>query len=153
MDFKDRFFGGTQKKKNNSEIAGNSLFGAFFQTKKNKNTKKKEQNHQKHKTNKNTFLQVANTPPLWWISVFQLTLFCFRKAVFCWKHYKIVFSAEHSFCVSQIVKPPFEALPKMALLKPKVPFWVVPVPAETPTFVVFGDFVWLQKEGPFPQNR
>ena len=35
-------------------------------------------------------------------------LFC--KAVFAENTIIIVFSAEHSFCVSQIVKPPFEAL-------------------------------------------
>ena len=40
----------------------------------------------------------------------------------------------------------------MALLQPKVPFWVSPVPAETPIFVVFGDFEWAQK-GPFSQHR
>ena len=58
---------------------------------------------------------------------------------------KIVFSAEHSFCVSQILKPLSRPLPKMALLNSKVSFGVSPVPAENPIFVVFGDFVWSQK--------
>ena len=40
---------------------------------------------------------------------FQLALFYYCKAVFAENIMKIVFSAEHSFCVSQIVKRPFEA--------------------------------------------
>ena len=40
----------------------------------------------------------------------------------------------------------------MALLQPKVPFWVSRVPAEAPFFVVFGDFEWAPKKYRFPKT-
>ena len=40
----------------------------------------------------------------------------------------------------------------MALLQPKVPFWVSPVPSETPMFVVFGDSVWSPKTAPLSKT-
>ena len=42
----------------------------------------------------------------------------------------------------------------MALLQPKVPFWVLPhVPAEAPIFIVFGDFEWAPKKGTIFQKQ
>ena len=40
----------------------------------------------------------------------------------------------------------------MALLQPKCHFGFSLVPAETPIFVVFGDFVWAQKKDQFPKT-
>ena len=41
----------------------------------------------------------------------------------------------------------------MALLQPKVPFWVFPCACWNPIFVICGDFVWLRKKVPFSKNR
>ena len=76
----------------------------------------------------------------------------FFKAVFCWKHYKIVLSAEHSFCVSQLVNPPFEGKTQNCTLKPKCYFGLSSVPAQTPIFIVFGDVAWLQERCHFPKQ-
>ena len=40
----------------------------------------------------------------------------------------------------------------MALLQPKVPFWVFPCACWTPFFVVFGDFEWAPKMDHFPKT-
>ena len=65
---------------------------------------------------------------------------------------KIVFSAEHSFCVSQIVNPPFEVKPKMALLQPKVSFWVFPRAFWNPYFCSVW-WLWMgTKKDHFPKT-
>ena len=56
------------------------------------------------------------------------------KLCFTEKTAKIVFSAEHSFCVSQIVKPPFEGKTKNGTFETKVPFWVFPCARWNPDF-------------------
>ena len=65
---------------------------------------------------------------------------------------KIVFSAEHSFCVSHIVKPSFEALPRMALLKPKVPFWVFQCTCWNPYFCGVWWFCMVTRKCHFPKT-
>ena len=70
------------------------------------------------------------------------------KLYFAENTIKIVFSAEHSFCASQIVNPLSRPLPKMALLQPRVPFWVFPCACWNPYFcsVLYGH----QKRTIFP---
>ena len=74
------------------------------------------------------------------------------KLCFAENTIKIVFSAEHSFCASQIVKPLFEGKPKWHFCNQKCHFGFSPVPAETPIFVVFGDFEWAPKKDHFAKQ-
>ena len=136
---------GEQERKT-SKIAGNNLFGGLFQKIKNKGKQQKQQKHLfacwQTTPNFGTFLFFCQLAPLY---------FC--KAVFCWKNYKRVFSAEHSFCVSQIVKSFSRSFPKWHFSNQKCHFGFSVVPAETPIFVVFGDFVCSQKKWHFSKNR
>ena len=50
--------------------------------------------------------------------------------MFCWKHYKIVFSGKHSFSKTQLVKPTFSTMSKNTFFKEKV------------SFLVLGNFRW-----------
>ena len=53
--------------------------------------------------------------------------------MFCRTHYKhSVFSRAQLLCIPDIKKPFSRRLPKMALLKPKVPFWVFPCACWSP---------------------
>ena len=106
-------------------------FVGLFTKHRHKNTGNKKQNHRKAKKKKNipkkTFLHFWQTTTIFGkFLVFKLHSFMSTKLCFAENTIKIVFSAEHSFCVSQIVKPLFEGKPKIALLQPKVPFWVFP---------------------------
>ena len=75
------------------------------------------------------------------------------KLCFAENTIKIVSSAEHSSYVSQIVKPPFEAPSQNGTFETKkCDLGFSPVPAETPIFVVFGDFVWAQGKDHFPKT-
>ena len=114
-------------------------FLGFFSKEKIKHTKKK-QNHQTTTTTKQTkktpFCMLANTPLfLVTFCFFKLHSFISAKLCFAENTIKIVFSAEHSFQVSQIVKPLSRPLPKMALLQPKVPFWALPLCLLKPLFL------------------
>ena len=75
------------------------------------------------------------------------------KAVFCWKHYKnSVFSRAQLLCITDS-KTPFRGKTQNGTFATKTcHFGFSPVPAETPIFVVFGDFDWAQKKGPFPKR-
>ena len=124
---------GTLSRKN-SKIAWKLPFLGFFQTIKNKNTKKKK-TPKKNKQKRHLYTCWQTTP-----CIFENTI-------------KIVFSAEHSFCVSQIVNSPFEAPSHNSTFETKkCQFGSSPVPAETPIFVVFGDFVWIQKYAIFQKT-
>ena len=142
---------GTQKKQNDSKIAGKQPF-VFFSPNKNHYEKTKQPPNNKKQT-KTPFCMLANTP-LFLVNVcfFKLHSFISARLCFVESTIKKVFSAEHGFQVSQIVKPLLRNLPKMALLKPKVPFWVSLVPAETPIFVVCGGFEWAQKRTIFQKQ-
>ena len=84
------------------------------------------------------------------MSLWTYTLWFLQSGVLL-KHYKIMFSAEHSFCVSQIVKPLSKGNPKWHFWNQKCHFRFSLVPAESPIFVVFGDILWLHKM-PFSQT-
>ena len=84
---------------------------------------------------------LTNNPQIF--STYSL-LFC--KVVFSENTIKIVFSADHSFCVSQIVKTLLEDPTQNAPFQTKkCHFEFSIVSTETPIFVVFGAFLWPQK--------
>ena len=85
----------------------------------------------------------TNPPFLVNFCFFNDTLLFLQSCV-CWKHYKIVFSAEHSFCASQS-KPLSRPHSQNGTFPAKSAFWVFLESAETLIFVVFGDFVWSQE--------
>ena len=131
-------FCGNKIDKKPLKLQENSLFGPFLQntrTKtqatKNKNTKKQKKTYQK-----NTLLHSGKPPPIFVKFLFFIKVHSFRSTKLCFAEntIKIVFSAKHSFQASQIVKPLFEGKPKMALLQPKVPFWVFPCVRWNPYF-------------------
>ena len=144
---------GEQNFKNLSNCRKLAFLGLFSKHK-HKNTEEKKPNHQKkQKLSKKTAFCILVNNPLFFenFGFFQVTLFHVCKAVFCWQHYKnSVFSRAQLLGITDS-KTPFRGplsrpLPKMALLQPKVPFWVSPVPAETPIFIVFCHLEWPQKK-------
>ena len=87
-----------------SKLQENGLFGPLYKTQAQKHGGKKTKSPKnKKQTKKTPFCILANSP------FFGKFLFFSRKLCFAEGTIKIVFSAEHSFQVSQIVKPPFEA--------------------------------------------
>ena len=138
------------------KLQENSLLGPFYKTQaqKHRQQKTKPPKSKKNIPPKNLFAFWQTTPIFGkFLFFFKLHSFMSTKLCFAENTIKIVFSAEHSFCVSQIVKPLFEGKPKKALLQPKVPFWVFPRACWNPYFCS----VWLlwmgTKKGPFSQNR
>ena len=92
---------GTNKEKKTLKLQENSLWVFFFQTKKIKHTKRK-QNHQTTKSTnkqKNTFLHVGKHRAIFgkFVLFFKLHSFFSAKLCFAENTIKIVFSAEHSF--------------------------------------------------------
>ena len=70
----------------------------------------------------------------------QNTPFSLHKLCFAENTLELVFSAEHSFCGSQLVNSLLETLSKNTLFAPQKWFFgVYPVSAETPIFVVLSD--------------
>ena len=75
------------------------------------------------------------------------------KLCFAENTIKSVFSAEHSFLGITDGKAPFRVpFPKWHFWNQKCHLGFSPVPAETPIFVVFGDFVWAQKRTIFQKQ-
>ena len=75
------------------------------------------------------------------------------KLCFAENTIKIVFSAEHSFLGITDSKAPFRGKTKNGTFATKSAILgFSPVPAETPIFVVFGDFEWAPKSAPFPKT-
>ena len=72
-------------------------------------------------------------------SVFSTYSFCFWKAVFLWKHDKIVLSEKHSFSKKQLVKPTFFTHVKKKHLIPKKHSFAWP-PLKNPIFTGFFGF-------------
>ena len=110
-------------------MSGKWPFWGLFQTT-NKNTDKKNKTTKNKNRNRRHLSACWQTTPYFWY-LFQLTLFYFCKLCFAENTKKTVFSAEHSFSVSEIVSP---------------------LSRETPVFVVFGAFVWLQRKCHFPKT-
>ena len=137
---------GTQKRKRTLKLQENNLF-VFFGNRK----KQRKNRTTKQKKNKKTpFCMLANIPQFLVNFVFQVTLFCFCKAVFRLKHYKnCVFSRTQRLGITDS-KAPFEApSQRWHFCNQKCHFGSSPVPAEAPIFVVFGDFEWALKRTTF----
>ena len=150
--WKTDLVGNEREKKQLQNCRNLTFLGTSTKRRKTKRNKRKSTKRQiKQKT---PLCMLANNPQfLVNFCFFQLTLFYFCKAVFCQKHYKnCVFSRTHSFCVSQIVKTPFERLPKMALLKPLVPFWVFPCACWNPSSYSVWWFCMVTKTVTFPKT-
>ena len=111
--------------------------GLFYKTQEPKHRQQKTKTP-KNKKNipKNTLLHSGKPPPIFVKFLFFIKVHSFRSTKLCFAENTIkkVFSAKHSFQASQIVKPLFEGKPKMALLQPKVPFWVFPCVRWNPYF-------------------
>ena len=75
--------------------------------------------------------------------LFKLHSFISAKLCFAENTIEIVFSVDHSF------RSPF---PKWHFCNQKCHLGFSPVLAETPIFVVFGDFEWAQKKDHFPKT-
>ena len=149
-------FWGNKIDKKPLKLQENSLLGPFYKTQAQKHRQQKTKPPKSKKTYpKKNFLHFGKQP-LFLVNFcffFKLHSFMSTKLCFAENTIKIVFSAEHSFCVSQIVKPLFEGKPKMALLQPKVPFWVFPRACWNPYFCSVW-WLWMgTKKGPFSQNR
>ena len=102
----------TKRNKDSKICRKIALLGLFFSRQKRTKTPRKKQNHQTTpKNKKNTFLHVGKQSPIFKFVVFFFKMHSFISAKLCFAEntIEIVFSAEHSFCVSQIVKPPLEA--------------------------------------------
>ena len=107
-------FWGNKTDKKPLKLQENSLLGPLYKTQaqkhrqqKNKTTKKQNKHAQK-----NLFAFWQTTPIFGnFLFFFKLHSFMSTKLCFAENTIKIVFSAEHSFCVSQIVKPLFEGKP------------------------------------------
>ena len=115
---------GNKIDKKTLKLQENRYFGPFYQTK-HKNTSNKKQNHPKKKTTK---------PPIVGKLFFFVKFHSFMIAKLCFAEntLRLVLSAGHSFCVSQIVKPRFEGNPYFCSV-----WWL-----------------WMgTKKGPFSQNR
>ena len=138
------------------KLQENSLLGPFYKTQAQKHRQQKNKTTKTQQTYpKKTFLHFGKQP-LFLVNLFfffKLHSFMSTKLCFAENTIKIVFSTEHGFCVSQIVKPPFRGKPKMALLQPEVPFWVFPRACWNPYFCSVW-WLWMgTKKGPFSQNR
>ena len=131
-------FCGNKIDKKPLKLQENSLFGPFLQNTRTKSQATKNRNTKKQKkhTQKTPFCILANHHPIFVKFLFFMKVHSFRSTKLCLAEntIKIVFSAEHSFQASQIVKPLLEWKPKMALLQPKVPFWVFPCVRWNPYF-------------------
>ena len=107
-----------------SKTARNSLLGAFPKKKEPK-PKRETTQTPKNKQKQPPFCMLANSPQCLvnsWFSTY--TLLFLQLCVLLKTLQKIVFSAERSFCVSQIVKPLSRPLPRMTILQQEVPFGV-----------------------------
>ena len=138
------------------KLQENSLSGPFYKTQepKHRQQKTKTPKNKKNIPKKHPFAFWQTTPYFCKIFVvYQGTFFQVYKAVFAENTIKIVFSAKHSFQASQIVKPLFEGKPKMALLQPKVPFWVFPCVRWNPYFCsVWWLLMGTKKKWHFPKT-
>ena len=103
--FKDKPFGGTKK---TQKLQEKSLFGLIPNKKSTRTARNKNTTTKNKRTNKKTpFLHVGKQPLfLVKFMFFQLTLFYFCKAVFCWKHYKnCVFNRAQLLCITDSKTP------------------------------------------------
>ena len=114
-----------------------TILGYLEQSKTTETQRKKTQTTKTKKVmKKDTFLHSGKPPPIFvkFLFFYQSTFFHVYKAVFCWKHYKnSVFSGTQLLGITDS-KTPFRGKPKMALLQPKVPFWVFPCVRWNPYF-------------------
>ena len=120
-DLKDKPLGELKIKKPR-KLQENSLFGPSY---KNKRTKTQRKINKTTKKQIKNFLHVGKQPPIFGKFLFFFNLHSFISAKLCFAEntIKIVFSAEHSFCISQIVRSTFEAPSQNGTLATKVPFW------------------------------
>ena len=122
----------------------------MYKAKAQKHRETKKQNYQNQKMkNKNTFLHSGSPPNF---CQFFLSGYTLCKAVFCWKHYKnSVFSRAQLLGItgSKTLSGP---LPKMALLQPKVPFWVFPCARWNPYFYSVLSLGMATKKDHFPKT-
>ena len=130
MEEKKHFETGLVREVNRKQplkLQENSLLGPFKKTKAQKHGQQKAK-PPKTKMTKKHLIAFWQTTPFLVILCFFFKLYSFVSAKLCFAEntIKIVFSAEHSFCVSTDRKTPFRG--------------------ETPIFVAFGDFVWPQKK-------
>ena len=104
----------------------NCLLGLSPKTKRTK-TKSKKTKHQKKQKRKHLFVCWQTTPNFWQFLFFNLDSFISAKLYFAENAIEIVFSAEHSFCVSEIVKTPFEAPSPNGIFVTKSAIWGFPL--------------------------
>ena len=94
---------------------------------------------------------LANNPLFLVNLFFNLHVF-FCKAMFADNGIKTVFSAEHSFCVSQIIKPPFEALSQSGTFETKSAILGFPCARWNPYFCSIWWFCMVTKKYHFPRT-
>ena len=131
---------------------GLMFWGAF-------SNKKEQLQREKNKTtpppaNKNTFLHVGKQPPMFGKFLFFFNLHSFISAKLCFAEntIKILFSAVHSFCVSQIAKTLFEAPSQNTPFQSNVPFWVFPCACWNPYFCSVWWVCMVPKKNAFPKQ-
>ena len=108
--FLSQAFRGNKIEKKTLKLQENTLFGPLCKTKVQKYRKTKTKPPPKKTDQNNTFLHFGKQA-LMFDNCLLCKLHSFMSAKLCLLNntIKIVFSAEHSFSVSQLVKPPFEA--------------------------------------------
>ena len=120
-------------------------FVGFFQTQITKTQRKitKPPNHKKQ-TKKTPFCILANYP-LFLVIFSTYTLLFLQICVLLKTLWNSVFSRAQLLCITDSKTPFRGPLPKWHFWNQKCHFGFSHVPAETPMFVVFGDFVWLKR--------
>ena len=81
-------------------------------------------------------------------TAFLLQLLCFAENII-----KIVFSEEHSFSKTQLVKPTFAHMSKNTFVKKECHFWFWALSAETTFFIVLPGFHCFGPKRILGQNR
>ena len=111
----------------------------------------------KKRNQKTPFCHAQKQPTIFHkFSVFSTYSVFIATAVFCRKHYKVVFSEEHNFSKTQLVIPTFSLTSKKNTFSKKrchSRFWTIS--AETTTFIVFPGFhcFWSKNFWFFGPNR
>ena len=156
--FQNRPFGGRKwkkKKKKNLQNCKKIIFGAFCKTKAQSAGNKKTKLQKKSKKHNLAFWQ--KKPPFFGKFVFfKLRSFMSAKQpklCFAENTIKIVLSAEHNFCVSQIVKPPFEGKTQNGTFETKSAILGFPLCPLKPLFLWCWWFCMVTEESDISKNR
>ena len=131
----------------------NNHFGLFWTKQNHRNTERKKKTKPPKPQkwpNKTPFCMLANHP----LFLFFIKLHYLMSAKLCFAEntIKIMFSAEHSFLESQIVKPLSGPLPKMALLQPKCHSGFYPCACWSPNFYSVLPLGMTTKKDHFPKT-